>query len=118
MYKLFGYVNEVEYHNKSRQCNFALDKLWVTKFGRLRLCTTFTMGMTITKLWKLFRYGVKRDHYEKLISIREFLDQLNLDFFNNPFSTYTGTLENNTPPLDKLDEGETFSNCRELHFPS
>ena len=31
---------------------------------------TVAMGMTITNGWKLFRCGVKRDHYEKLISIR------------------------------------------------
>ena len=30
MYKLFGSVNEVEYHNKSRQSDLALDKFWAT----------------------------------------------------------------------------------------
>ena len=44
--------------------------------GWLRLCTTVAMGMTITNCWKLFRYGVKREDYEKSIGIREFLERL------------------------------------------
>ena len=56
--------------------------------------------MTITNFRKLFSYGDNREHYEKLIGIRELLKQLALDCFNNPFSTDTGTLEKNIPPLD------------------
>ena len=67
MSKINSAVNEVDYHNKSRQSDLALDKWWVTQCVWLRLCTTFSMGMTITNFWKLFRCGVKRDHYEKLI---------------------------------------------------
>ena len=55
---------------KSRKSDLALDKWWVTQCGWLRLRTAVAMGMTITNCWKLFRYGVKRDHYEKLIGIR------------------------------------------------
>ena len=62
-------VNEVDSHNKSRQSGLALEKLWVIQCGWLRLCTTVSMGVTITNCCKLFRYGVKRDHYEKLIGI-------------------------------------------------
>ena len=61
------------------------------------------MGMTITNWWKLFRYGVNRDHYDNFIGIREFLEQLALDCFKNPFSTDTGTPANNIPPLDEVD---------------
>ena len=70
MSKCFSAVNEVEYHNKSRQYDLALEKFWVTHCGWMRLCITVSMGITITNFWKLFRYGVKRDHYEKFIGIR------------------------------------------------
>ena len=73
MLKCFSAVNEVDSHNKSRQSDLALEKWWVTQCGWPRLCTTVAMGMTITNCWKLFRYGVKREHYDKLIGIREFL---------------------------------------------
>ena len=46
-----------------------------------------------------FRYGVKSDHYEKLIDIRELSEQLAQDCFNNNFLPDRGTLENNPPPL-------------------
>ena len=107
-----------ESHNKSRQYDLALEIFWVTHCGWLRLCTTVSMGMTIINFWKIFCYGVKRDHYDKLIDIREFLGRLALDCFNNPFSTDTGTLENNIPLLDEVDDGETVSTCRALHFSS
>ena len=100
MYKFFGYVNLVESHNKSRQYDLALETFWATQYGWLRLCTTVAMGMAITNCWKLFRYGVKRDHYGKLVGIREFSERLALNCFNNPFSTDTGTTAKNIPPLD------------------
>ena len=31
MYKFFGYVNEVDSHNRSRQSDLTLDKIWVTR---------------------------------------------------------------------------------------
>ena len=79
---------------------------------------TVAMGMTITNLWKLFCYGVQRDHYEKLIIIREFLEQLTMYCFNNPFSTDTGNPEKKTYPLDEVDERETVSTYCALHFSS
>ena len=118
MYKFFGSVNEVDSHNKSRQSGLALEKFWVTQCGWLWLCTTVAMGMAITNSWELFSYGVKRDHYEKSIGIREVSEQLALDLFNNPFSTDTGTPAKNIPPLDEVDEAETVSTCRALHFSS
>ena len=76
------------------------------------------MGMTITNCWKLFRYGVKRDHYEKLIGIKEFSERIAHDLFNNPFSTDRGTPAKKTPPLDEVDDGDTVSTCRAIHFSS
>ena len=67
-------VNEADSHNKSRQSTLALEKWWVTQCVWLRLCTTFAMVMTITNCWESFRYWVKRDHYDKFIGIREFLE--------------------------------------------
>ena len=67
------------------------------------------MGMNINNLWKLFRYGVKRDHYEKFIGIRELLEQLAQYCFNNPFSPDSGTPERNIPALDEVDDGDTVS---------
>ena len=63
------------------------------------LCTVVDTGMTITNYWKLFRYGVNRDHYEKLIGIREFSEGLAQDFLYNPFSPDRGNPENNITPL-------------------
>ena len=114
----FSAVNEVDSHNKSRQYDLELEKWWVTQCGWLQLSTTFSMGMTITNGWKLFRYGVKRDNYDKLIGIREFLERLAQYCFNNKFSTDRGNLSNNIPPLDEVDAGDTVSTCRALQFSS
>ena len=57
------------------------------------------MGITITNFWKIFRYGVKRDHYGKFIGIRELSEQLALYCFNHIFSTDTGDPENDITPL-------------------
>ena len=65
---------------------------------------TVAMGMTITNYWKLFCYGVKRDHYDKLIGIREFSERLAQDCFNNNFSSDSGTPAKNIPLLDEVDD--------------
>ena len=92
--------------------------MWVTQFGCLRLYTTVATGMTITNYWNLFRYGVKRDHYEKSIGIREFSEQLAQDCFKNTFSPDIGTPAKNIPPLDEVDDGYTVSTFRALYFSS
>ena len=96
--------------------DLALKKLWVTQFGCVRLCETVDMLITITNLWKLFCCGFKIYHYDKLIVIRELLKLLALDCFSNPFSTDNRTPANNIPPLDDVDEVETFSTCHALYF--
>ena len=96
----FSAVNEVESHNKAVQYDLALEKCWVTQCGWLRLCKKVAMGMTMNNCWKLFRYGVKRDHCEKLIGIRELSECLAQDCFNNTFSPDRGNPANNIPPLD------------------
>ena len=116
MYKLSLSINEVEYHNKSRQYDLALGKFWVTRCGCLQLCTAVAMGMTITNFWEMICYGVNRYYFEKLVGIREFLEILARDCFNNALSNDTGTPEKNIPPLDEVYEGETVSTCCELHF--
>ena len=85
MYKLSGYFNDLDSHNKSSQSDLVLDKFWDNQCGCIILCTAFSMGMTITNFCKQFRYVVKIDHHEKLIGIREFLEQLALYCFNNTF---------------------------------
>ena len=80
-------VNEVDSHSKSIHSDLELEKWWVTQCGWLRLCMTVAMGMNITNCWKLFRYWVKRDHYEKKIGIREFSERLAQDCFNNTLFT-------------------------------
>ena len=89
------------------QSDLALENFWVTQCGWVRLCTTVAMRMAITNCWKLFRYGVKRDHHENLIGIREFLERLAQDSFKNPFSPDSGTTAKNIPPLDEVDDGDT-----------
>ena len=66
----------------------------------------------------MFCYGVKRYHYRKLIGIRELLELLDLDLFNNTSSTDTGTQANNIHPLDAVDEGKTVSTYHAIHFSS
>ena len=78
MSNFFGAVNEVDSHNKSRQSDFALEKFCVTQCGWLQLFTAVAMVMTINNCWKIFHYGVKRDHYETFIGIRELSEQLAL----------------------------------------
>ena len=109
-------VNEVNSHNKSRQSDLALEKWWFTQCGWLRLCTAISMRIIITNCWKLFCCGVKRERYDKLIGIGEFLERLAQYYFNNNFSYYIRTPANNIPPLDEVDDGDTVSTCRALHF--
>ena len=116
MSKFFVSVNGVDSHNKSRQSDLALEKVWVTGCGWLRLCTTVPMGIAITNFWKIFIYGVKIDKNENFIVIRELLEQLALDCFNNPFSADSGTPAKNIPLLDEVDGGETVSTLRAIHF--
>ena len=91
-----------------------MEKLWVTQFGWLWLCTAVDMGMTITNLWKLFTYVVNRDHYEKSIGIRELLEQLYLNFFDTNSSADTGTLARNTPSRYEVNEESTCRHTWEL----
>ena len=70
MYYFFGYVNEVDFHNKSSQFDLALEKFWITHYNLLQLCTTVAMVITITNFLKIFHYRVESDHYEKLIGTR------------------------------------------------
>ena len=116
MSKKLSAVNEVDSHNKSRQSDLALEKWWVAQYGWLRLCMTVAMVMTITNWSKHFRYGVKRDHYDKLISLREFSDILAQDGFKNHFSYDSGTPANNISLLDEVDDEDTVSTCRSLQF--
>ena len=74
IYKFYVSVKEVDSHNKSRWSDFVLGVFWVTKCGWLWLFTIVDTGMTLTNCCKLFRYGVKRYHYDKFIVIREFLE--------------------------------------------
>ena len=60
------------------------------------------MVMNINNCWKLFCYGVKRDHYENLINIREFMEKLAQDCFKNYFSNDNGTTAKNIPHLMRL----------------
>ena len=92
-------VNEVDSHNKSRQPGLALEKWWVNQCGWIRLCKTVATGMTINNCWKLFRYGVKRDHYDKFIGIRELLERLAQYCFNNPFYLIEVPQQIKYPPL-------------------
>ena len=46
------------------------------------------------------------------------MGRLAIDFLNNTFITDAGTPEKNISLLDQIDDGETFSTCRSLHFPN
>ena len=80
MYNVFGSVNEIESHNKSRQYYLALEKFWVNQCGWLLLCTAVNMGISITSFWKTFLYGVKRDTMKnKLVSENSWKNLLLID---------------------------------------
>ena len=100
----------------SSYSDFALEKLWVTRCGWLRLCKTVSMGMHITNWWNFCCCGVKRYHYDKLIGIRELSECLSLYCFNNIFSTDNRILSKNIPTLDEVNEGYTVSIFRAIHF--
>ena len=114
MSKFFGLVNEVDSHNKSLQLDLALEKFWVTQCGWIRLFTTDAMGTMITSFWKLFRYGVKRDRYDKFISIRELSEQIAVVCFNNNFTTEIGTPTKNRTSLDYIDNDGTVYTCKRI----
>ena len=116
MSKINSSVNEFDSHNNSRQSNLEMKKWWVAQCGWIRICTTVDMVMTIINCWKLFRCGVKRDHYAKLIDIRELSERLAQDCFNNKFSYDSGTPAKNIPLLDEVDDEDTVSTCRSLQF--
>ena len=118
MSKFFPAVNEVDSHNKSSQSNLDLEKFWVTQCGCLRFCMSFSIGINITYCWKLFCYGVKRDHYEKLVRIRELLEQLAQYCFKNTFLPETRTPSNNIHPFDVVYDGHTVYTCRAIYFSS
>ena len=52
-----------------------------------------------TNFWKLFRSGVKIDHYSKLIGIRESSKRIAQDCFNNNFPPDIGTQKRTYLPL-------------------
>ena len=52
--------------------------MWLDTF----IYNSFYGNDYFTHFWKLFRYVVNRDHYDKLICIREFLEQLAHYCFN------------------------------------
>ena len=112
------FINEVDSHNKSRQSDLALENFYVTQCGWLRLCTTVDMRMSINNCWKLFWYGVKRDHHDKFIFIRELLERITVACFNNTFTTAKETLEKNTPSIYDIDTVVTGSTFRRLRYPS
>ena len=62
----------------------------------------FLWAITITNFWKLFHYGVNREHYENFIGIREFSEQLAQYFFNNTFHLILGPQQRTYPPLMRL----------------
>ena len=76
------------------------------------------MGMTINNCWELFRYGVKRGHYDNFICIREILERIAIDCFNNNFTIDTVTPEENIPSLDEIDNKVTVHTCRRLSYSS
>ena len=84
----------------------------------LRSCTTVSIEINITNFRKIFHYGVKIYHYEKLVGIRELSELFALDCLNNPFSTDTGTPEDNIPPLYEVDDIATVYTCRALYYSS
>ena len=76
------------------------------------------MGATITNCLKLFRYGVKREHYGNLIGIREFSEKIAVDCFNNTLTRDTGMMENTIPYLDGIDNKVTLYTYRRLSYSS
>ena len=102
---------------KSKKSDLALEKFWVTHCGWLRLFMTVALGITITNCWKLFCNEVQGYHNKKLVGIREFMELIAQDCFNDTFSTNNETPEKKIPPLDEVNDGMIVSTCRALNFP-
>ena len=82
------------------------------------MCTTVAIRVTVTNIWELFCCGVKRDHYDKFIGIREFSEIIAVDCFNRNFTTDTWITANNIPSLDDIDNKSSVSTCRSLNYSS
>ena len=74
----------------------------VTWCGLLRLCAAVAIGAIITNCWKLFRYGVKRDHYYNFIGTRELSELISVYCFDNTFRTDTGEPSIKMPSLGDI----------------
>ena len=74
------------------------------------------MGMTFKIFWEIFCYGVKREHYEKLIAIGSFLDLIALDLFGNYFSIDNGTPGGNIHLLDEVNDVDPVSTHNHINF--
>ena len=88
----------------------------MTQCGWIRLFNTVDIGTKITNSWKLFCYGINREHYENFICIRELLERLAMYCFSNTFTTDTRTPVKNTTYLDDIDNESTVSTCRRLNY--
>ena len=74
------------------------------------------MGMTITNFWGIFCYGVKRENDDKFVVRREFSEQLALECFNNIFLTDNGTIDENMPLLDEVNDEDPVVTHRHIYF--
>ena len=99
MYKLFGYVNEVEVHNKSRHSDLALEKLWFTHFSWLWLCTTVDMVMPITNLQKRFFMVLREITMKNLLKSDNYRNDLLLISSTIIFQLILGFRKITYPPL-------------------
>ena len=117
IYNLFGSLNVVESHIKSSQSDLALYKYWVTHSFWLWLFTDVAIVMNITNCWKLFRYGVKIDYYEKWFVSDNSRNKLIL-VSSIIFLQITPGLWKNIPLLDEVDGGDTVSTICALYFSS
>ena len=93
-----------------------MGKFGVTHCDWLRLCTTVSIGINVTRFWKLFSHGVKREHYEKVIGIRRLLGRVSRYCFSNPFSSDSGTPAKNIPLLDGLNDEEPVATRCHIYF--
>ena len=118
MSNFFGFINEVDYQNKSRQYNLALEKFWVVQCGWIILFLTFYMLMNITNRWKLFSYGVLIYITIKIYWYQRVLGTTRSWLIKHPFFNWYWESGNNIPLLDDVDGGEIVSTWRSLQFSS
>ena len=89
----------MEYHNKIRKSDLALEKYWLTQSGYPRLTNTVAFSIFITNGKLLYCHGVSEENVDKKLSVLDCNNRTVYDCFNILFTTDFGSLSFHLPPV-------------------